>query len=68
MFVFILGFMVVEPATLSGAELNYIQGLFFSAMICLVMGLLALHAYISPNGDFKNTISVIRNKVSMNTK
>ena len=60
MFEFMIGFFVVESATSDGGELSLTKFLVFSAMICIGIGLLALNACISSDGDVKNTISVIK--------
>ena len=63
MFEFIFGFFIAESATSGDAEISLIKLLAFSAMVGLGVGLLALNAYISPDGDVKNTISVIKNRI-----
>ena len=63
MFEFMLGFFIVESATSDGAEIGLVKFLVFTALVVLGFGLLALNACISPDGDVKNTISVIKNRL-----
>ena len=55
------GFFLAESATFGDAEISLIKLLVFTAMVGLGIGLLALNAHISSDGDVKNTISVIKN-------
>ena len=63
MFEFMLGFFIVESATSESSEISLIKFLVFTAMVCLGVGLLALNACISPDGDVRNTFSVIKSRV-----
>ena len=58
---FMFGFFLAESATFGDAEISLIKLLVFTAMVGLGIGLLALNAHISSDGDVKNTISVIKN-------
>ena len=60
---FMFGFFLAESATFGDAEISLIKLLVFTAIVALGVGLLALNAHISPDGDVKNTISVIKNRL-----
>ena len=60
---FMFGFFLAESATFGDAEISLIKLLVFTAMVGLGIGLLALNAHISPDGDVKTTISVIKNRL-----
>ena len=63
MFEMIVGFLIAESASSADAEASIAKLLVFTAMLCLGVGLLALNAFVSPDGDVKNTILVIKNRL-----
>ena len=51
-----------------GIEPNSMKLLMFTILSGFSLGLLAVNAHISPNGDVKNTISVIKSYIKNDNK